>query len=108
MKIGEKIRKIRKDFKETQAEFAQKIGVSTSALSGYEISHNNPSIKILLNISDVYGVSLDYLLKEKECKFEFNKSITDKHLLYLVEQADQLPKQRLDRIKVILETLLKE
>ena len=58
--IGSKIKNLRKSRKITQQEFADKIGVSRSTLSCYEIGQRTPSLKTLQQIADMFGVGLDY------------------------------------------------
>jgi len=58
--IGSKIKNLRKSRKITQQDFADKIGVSRSTLSCYEIGQRTPSIRTLQQISEMFGVSLDY------------------------------------------------
>ena len=60
MNIGIKIRNLRKSRKLRQEEFAEKIGVSRSTLSCYEIGQRTPNIKVLNEISEKFGVGLDY------------------------------------------------
>lgn len=60
MSIGLKIKNLRKSRKITQQEFADKIGVSRSTLSCYEIGQRTPHLKTLQQIADMFGVGLDY------------------------------------------------
>lgn len=60
MEIGNKIKTLRKSRKLTQQEFSQKIGVSRSTLSCYEIGQRTPSIKTLQEIAELFGIGLDY------------------------------------------------
>ena len=60
MDIGSKIKSLRKSRRVTQQDFADKIGVSRSTLSCYEIGQRTPSIKTLQHIADMFGVGLDY------------------------------------------------
>lgn len=60
MSIGIKIKNLRKSRKITQQEFADKIGVSRSTLSCYEIGQRTPHLKTLQQIADMFGVGLDY------------------------------------------------
>ena len=45
----------------TQAEVAEKLHISRTAYAGYESGRNEPDLKTLVKIADLYGVSLDYL-----------------------------------------------
>ena len=58
--IGAKIKNLRKSRKMTQEDFAQRIGVSRSTLSCYEIGQRTPSLKTLQEIAEIIGVGLDY------------------------------------------------
>ncbi len=58
--IGIKIKNLRKSRKMTQHDFAEKIGVSRSTLSCYEVGQRTPSLKTLQHIAEMFGVGLDY------------------------------------------------
>lgn len=58
--IGIKIRNLRKSRKLTQEDFADKIGVSRSTLSCYEIGQRTPNINTLQEIAEIFGVGLEY------------------------------------------------
>lgn len=58
--IGEKIKILRKTKGYTQAELADKLDISRTALSGYEISRRTPSVRELERIAKFFGVGLDY------------------------------------------------
>jgi len=69
--IGAKLKNLRKSRKLTQAEFAEKIGVSRSTLSCYEIDQRTPSVKTLQHIAEMFGVGLDYFgISTKDEAFE--------------------------------------
>lgn len=46
----------------TQAQVAQKLGVTKSVISAYETGLRLPSYDILINIARIFKVSTDYLL----------------------------------------------
>ena len=46
----------------TQAQLAQKLGLTKSVISAYEIGLRLPSYDILIHIARIYNVSTDYLL----------------------------------------------
>lgn len=71
MEIGGKIKNLRKSRKITQHEFADKIGVSRSTLSCYEIGQRTPNLKTLQQIANIFGVGLDYFgISEKDEAFD--------------------------------------
>lgn len=46
----------------TQAQLAQKLGLTKSVISAYETGLRLPSYDILINIAKIFNVSTDYLL----------------------------------------------
>ncbi|MBR7045192.1 MAG: helix-turn-helix transcriptional regulator [Lachnospiraceae bacterium] len=63
MEIGSKIRQSRKEAKITQEQAAEALGVSRQTISNWENEKSYPDIISVLKMSDLYNVSLDYLLK---------------------------------------------
>lgn len=61
--IGERIKDLRKSVDLNQKEFAKKISISQGSLSDIEKGRNKPSIETLLAISNIFRVSLDWLIK---------------------------------------------
>ena len=66
-KISSRIKELRTSLGLTQSAFAESIGTSQNALSGYENGDRIPSYDILISIATKYNVSLDWLcgLSEK-------------------------------------------
>ena len=65
-KIKERLKRLRKENGESQKEVADYIGVSVSAYSNYEQGIREPSLDVLLKLSDFFDTTCDYLLgKEK-------------------------------------------
>lgn len=64
MDIGGKIKKSRTDAKITQEQTAQALGISRQTISNWENERSYPNIVSVLKMSDLYSVSLDYLLKD--------------------------------------------
>lgn len=46
----------------TQAQLAQKLGITKSVISAYETGLRMPSYDILIHIARIFNVSTDYLL----------------------------------------------
>lgn len=70
--LGQRIKQLRQELKLSQRDFAEKIGVTASALSAYEKGQKNPSAYVAINIASEFNVSLDWLcgLKEEASKFK--------------------------------------
>lgn len=63
MDIGRKIKKSRTDAKITQEQAAEALGISRQTISNWENEKSYPDIVSVLKMSDLYNISLDYLLK---------------------------------------------
>lgn len=64
MKFCEKIIKLRKQHGLSQEEFGGKINVSRQTISKWEAEQSQPDYESLKEISEVFNVSLDYLLND--------------------------------------------
>ncbi len=56
-----KLKELRKRNNLSQQEIANKLGINNVTYYGYEKGRSEPSIKTLIQLADIYGVSLDYL-----------------------------------------------
>ena len=69
--IGSKLAELRNGLSLTQDEVATTLGISNKTLSKYENGISEPSLTMLIKISEYYGVSTDYILginKTKDIK----------------------------------------
>ncbi len=58
----ENLKFLREEYKITQREFAQKLGISKTTLCYYEQGKVSPSVDMLIKLSDFFNCSIDYLL----------------------------------------------
>ncbi|MEH7875777.1 helix-turn-helix transcriptional regulator [Bacillus velezensis] len=66
MKMGEAIRRIRKEKKKTLDEVAEAVGITHSYLSRIERDLQQPSIQVIEKIADYLGVHKSYLFFDEE------------------------------------------
>lgn len=62
--IAQNITELRKREKLTQAEFAERLNYTDKAISKWERGESIPSVEVLKQIADMFGVKVDYLLEE--------------------------------------------
>lgn len=93
MEIGSKIKKSRIDAKLTQEQAAETLGISRQTISNWENEKSYPDIVSVLKMSDLYGVSLDYLLKGDS---------TMKNYLDYIEESTNVVKSKVKLSKLIL------
>lgn len=77
MKIGDQLKKARLDKNMTQEEVAEKIFVSRQSISNWENNKTYPDIGNVIALSDLYGISLDELLKGNDNFMKHLEESTD-------------------------------
>lgn len=65
-KIGHQIQKLRKSENMSQEKLAEKLGVSRHSISNWEREVSNPDLKTILEITKLFNVSLNQLIKGVE------------------------------------------
>lgn len=60
--LSEKLKSLRLQFNYSQKEVSDLLGISPTALSGYETGEKTPSLERLVKFANLYHVSSDYLL----------------------------------------------
>ena len=80
MEIGNQIQKYRAEQGYSQDELAEKIFVTRQTVSNWENQHTYPDLHSLLLLGEVFGISLDQLVKGDldEMKREINKEDVEK------------------------------
>lgn len=68
MTIGEKLAKLRKEQNYTQEQLAQILNVSRQSISKWESDIAYPETAKLIQLSELYNCSLDYLMKDEPRK----------------------------------------
>ncbi len=63
MTTGQKLAKLRREHGLTQEELAERLGVTRQAVGRWETDATYPEINNLVRIGELYGCSMDYLLK---------------------------------------------
>ncbi|MGN0633338.1 MAG: helix-turn-helix domain-containing protein [Oscillospiraceae bacterium] len=62
MDFGKKLKELRKQNGLTQQQLGERIGVTKSVISFYELQERSPSPEVLVKLSGVFHVSTDFLL----------------------------------------------
>lgn len=60
--LGHKIKELRNKHRLTQTELAAHIGVTKSTVAAYENDSRTPSYEVLIKLAEVFKVSIDSLL----------------------------------------------
>lgn len=78
MELNDKILKLRKTQGLSQQELANQLGVSRQSISKWELGESQPDINNIITLSDVFGVSTDYLLKDDIVSHEKDDAVCQK------------------------------
>ena len=60
--IAEKIKSLRQQDSLTQAELAKRLGITRSSVNAWEMGISAPSTQYLVELANIFKVSVDYLL----------------------------------------------
>ncbi|MDD6811025.1 MAG: DUF5680 domain-containing protein [Lachnospiraceae bacterium] len=74
MIFSEKLQVLRKSRGYTQEELAEKLNVSRQAVAKWEAGQAYPDILNLIQLSELFHITVDYLVKDRECSV----SVTDR------------------------------
>lgn len=80
MSFGEKLQQLRKEKGLSQEDLAHQLNISRQAVSKWESQNGYPEIEKMILISDLFQVSLDYLMKEDYEEHE-NETISSFRLM---------------------------
>ncbi len=99
MDIGSIIKELRLKKGIKQTELAQILGLNISTVSSYERGIRKPSKKVMIKLSNLFEISLEYLLRSSE-EEDFKKTYTHDDELF---EIDSLLRKRGIRAKTALE-----
>ena len=77
MSIGEKLKQARSATEFTQEAIAEKTGVSRQTMSNWENGKSYPDIASVITLSNVYGITIDSLLKGDNAMIDHLKESTN-------------------------------
>lgn len=89
MNLADKIIEERKKNGWSQEELASKLGVSRQAVSKWESSGSIPDLQRILQMSELFGVTTDYLLKDEIEEERQNEYVETKTIKVSMEEANQ-------------------
>ncbi len=72
--LGKKLLSLRKEFKMTQDDVANILGMSRTSFSKYENGNTNPPLPVLRKLADIYNVGLEYLIFDENTTIRVNDS----------------------------------
>ena len=111
--IGKRIKELRTEYKFTQTELAEKVGVTKSTIAAYENDSRQPSYEVLVKMADVFNVTIDSILLNRTGK-QLDLSGLDSTQIYILEllamnfRKNQTPERNLNKKEYSYEELMKK
>lgn len=105
MAIKDKIKELRMQRGWSQGQLAIQLKAGQKQISAYERGINVPATEMLIKMSTVFDVSLDYLVFEAE-GIESNIKIKDRELLKQFEMIDSLNEKDKQLVKDLLNLVI--
>lgn len=96
MEISEALKKIRKQYKMTQEDVANFLGISRSGYTYYETGKSMPSIEVLKKLSAIYDTTIDEVvgnrIKNQSSKYGKSAVMEDcpDSLMYMKKEEQQI------------------
>lgn len=81
LKIENRIKELRKKQHMSQIRLSIELGVSQETISAYESGKHYPSFLSLVKLSEIFGVSIDYIMGLSEEKVAVKKCTADESIL---------------------------
>ncbi len=75
LKIGQYLAELRKYYNITQDELAGRLAISRQAVSRWETGASIPDIELLVKLSDIYGITINDILRADVSKIKYQKEI---------------------------------
>ena len=90
---SEKLKALREARGLTQLQVADRIGISKAMISAYETASKAPSVDVLIRLSRLYGVSIDYLVCVNSPKSLDVSDLDDDTIAHLSALVEKLRSQ---------------
>ncbi len=101
VKIGKFISEKRKEAGLTQAQLAEKLGITDRAVSKWETGRSLPDAAIMMDLCAVLKITVNDLLSGEEVSMENYNEKTDKVLIEMVRQKEEADK-RLLAVEIVI------
>ena len=90
--FSQRLKQLRLDKHLTQAQVADRIGVTASMVSSCETDIRLPSFEVMVRIADLFGVTVDYLLCREDKRFLDISALTDEEAAVVCSMVEVLKK----------------
>lgn len=117
MMISDRIKKLREQNNITQAELAEALGVTTSAVSAWEKGINAPRMGAVHKIAQYFNVTKSYLVNDEDSPLYDKEAIMiaetlvkyeNHELAQLMQKISNMDTKEKDKIIKVIKTMIEE
>lgn len=91
--FGDMLKNLRTNAGMTQTELANRLGITKSVVSYYELQERTPSPDVLIRLAGIFRVTTDYLLGIDHKKMIDVSDLTDEDIKFLLITIETLRKK---------------
>ena len=103
--FGNRVKKLRLDNGYSMQDLAKKINVTKSSINMWENGGSIPKDNILIELSKLFNVSIDYLLGNEERAEQVPENKT---LHYIQRNLEKLDKEKLNKAEQVLKAVFND
>lgn len=92
--FGLRIRELRESHNMSQESFGKRVGRSKPVISSYENNLKTPPLDVLIDIANVFNVSLDYLVGKEKTKSIDTTGLTPSQIEILILISNEFRENR--------------
>ena len=104
MTFGEKIARLRKEFKMSQGDVAKKLDTAPSIIGRYERNEIKPSIEVAAKFSKLYDVTLDYLVDGSSTA----SHLKDAAMLKRLGEIEKMPETDKEHVLYLIDAIIRD
>lgn len=101
LKIGEFISQLRKEKSLTQAQLAEKLGITDRAVSKWETGRSLPDAAIMLDLCEILGITVNELLSGERLIMENYNKKAEENLLAMKKEKEEADKMLL-KLEIVI------
>ncbi len=105
MEIYKKIKELRNEKGWSQKELAEKLNIHPVNMTKLEQGKNSPSLETVIKLSEIFNVSIDYLLSD-ELKKRESTILTDRELLDAFAKIERMNEENKHIVKEFLDAFI--
>lgn len=107
--FAEKLKRLRRERGWTQDRLAQEVGIHGRHVGKYEIGLSMPSTDTLVKIADVFGVTVDFLLRDDDRLRSLRlRPLKNPDLMRKFEAVEDMPPEEQQVVMSLLDAFIKK